>query len=64
MEFDGPKNSDLFCLLEENIYDIELIALDLKDKMYFSVRQSLHMFVTGLKVGMFVFKNFQEMVGW
>ena len=57
---------DLLCLQEENISDLELRVdwLGSKDIMYFSVRQSMHPFLTGLKAGRFVFKNLQEILGW
>ena len=66
MEFGGPNSSDLLCLQEEKISDLELRVdwLGLNDIIYFSVRQSLHGFVTGLKVGILLFRNIREIVGW
>ena len=51
MKFGGTNNSDLLCLQEVNISDLELRVdwLGSKDIMYFSVRQSMYPFLTGLK---------------
>ena len=46
-KFGGPNNSDLLCLQDEKISDLEFRVdwLGLNDIIYFSVRQSLHAFL-------------------
>ena len=61
--FWGTNNSDLLCLQEENFFDLEVDWFGLNDMVYFSLRQSVHPFVIGLKDGRFVLRNFQEIMG-
>ena len=44
--FWGTNNSDLLCLQEENFFDLEVDWFGLNDMVYFSLRQSVHPFVT------------------
>ena len=62
----GTNSSYFLCLHAEKISDLELSVAILGSYSIwnFSHRQSLHISVTGLNVGMLVFRNFHEMEGF
>ena len=62
----GTNNSDFLCLQEVKISDLEFRVADsgLNKIWNFSLMHSLHVPVTGLNDGMFVFRNFQEITGF
>ena len=61
----GTSSSAFLCLQAEKISFLELRVANsgLKRIWNFSLVQSMQISVTGLNVGMFVFKNFQDKVG-
>ena len=61
----GTNNSDFLCLQDVNISDLEFRVAHsgLNRIWYFSLRHNLQVPVTGLKAGMFVFRNFHDNEG-
>ena len=62
----GTNNSACLCLHAEKISVLEfkVASSGLKRMKNFSLVQRAHFPVTGLKVGTFVFRNFQVTFGW
>ena len=61
----GTNNLDFLCLQAVNISDLEFRVAHsgLKRIWNFSLRHNLQVPVTGLKAGMFVFRNFHDKMG-
>ena len=61
----GTSNSYFLCLQEVKISDLEFKEAHsgLNRMCSFSLKHNLHVLVTGLNAGMFVFKNFHVMIG-
>ena len=62
----GTSSSDFLCLQAEKISDLELrlASFGLYRMKNFSVMHKMHFFVTGLKEGRLVLRNFQVSFGF